>query len=424
MKPISPIKGMHDILPEDSVYWNMIENTWSEVVGSYCYKEIRTPIVEKLDLFLSSIGTETDIVSKELFDFFDRKHNKVALRPEGTASCVRAIINNNLLYNNKFQRIWYKGCMFRYENTQKGRYRQFNQIGMEAFGFSDINIELEQLCIIKRFFKKIFLENITLEINSIGSTNTRMKYKTYLLNYLEKYKNSFSQDIKNTIKKNPLRILDSKKSEITKIISTAPLISKFYSYEEKKHLDKIESFLLDNNIKYRKNPHLVRGLDYYNDFVFEFVSSELGSQGSVCAGGRYDNLVGKISNKEVTSHGFGCAIGLERLLLLIKKEKFKQDKIDIFFIAEGFEAKEKALKISESLKDNISKLNILFYLGNESRKKKIKKAIQKKAVFVCILSDIELENRVLLVKSLRYPYKDTNLDWKKIIQFFEKRIIK
>ena len=164
----------------------------------------------------------------------------------------------------------------------------------------------------------------------------------------------------------------SNNPEITKIISTAPLISKFYSYEEKKHLDKIESFLLDNNIKYRKNPHLVRGLDYYNDFVFEFVSSELGSQGSVCAGGRYDNLVGKISNKEVTSHGFGCAIGLERLLLLIKKEKFKQDKIDIFFIAEGFEAKEKALKISESLKDNISKLKVLFENCLKNRSKNLK----------------------------------------------------
>jgi len=199
MKTISTIKGMHDILPEDSVYWNKIENIWNDVIQSYCYEEIRTPLVEKLDLFHSSIGVQTDIISKELFEFLDRKKTKIALRPEGTASCVRSIVNNNLLYNNKTQRIWYKGNMFRYENTQKGRYRQFSQIGIEAFGFPDISIEIEQLCIIKRFFEKIFLDDIVLEINSIGSNQTRVKYKIQLLNYLEKYEKTFTEDIKKMI---------------------------------------------------------------------------------------------------------------------------------------------------------------------------------------------------------------------------------
>jgi histidyl-tRNA synthetase len=321
MKEIFTVKGMHDILPNESFYWNMIEKIWHNTIKTYCYKEIRTPIVENLDLFYSSIGKETDIVSKEIFSFLDKNKVELGLRPEGTASCARLIINNNLLYNGT-QRVWYKGNMFRYEIPQKGRYRQFNQIGIEAFGFKDIDIEMEQIFIINRFFKNIFLDNIILEINSIGSLSTRIKYKEELLKYLNKYKNSFNEMIRNQLEKNPLRILDSKEKKIINILKDGPIISKFYTKEEKERIYQIELFLKDKNINYKKNPYLVRGLDYYNDFVFEYKASKLGSQSAICAGGRYDNVVNKSSKGRLNTHCFGCARGLERILLILDKDKF------------------------------------------------------------------------------------------------------
>lgn len=423
MKIISSVKGMNDIMPEETAYWNMVENIWYKVIKSYCYDEVRTPVLENLELFYSSIGQQTDIVSKELFTFSDRNNINIALRPEGTASCVRSIINNNLLYNGT-QRVWYKGNMFRYENTQKGRYRQFNQIGIEALGFKSTDIEIEQISIVNRFFKEIFITDIHLEINSIGSKSTREKYKTKLVEYLNSYDHLFDNNTKKQLRYNPLRILDSKNIEIKNILKKAPLISTFYTKSEIKNLEVIETFLQDNNIKYIKNPHLVRGLDYYNDFVFEFVSKNLGSQGAICAGGRYDNLVKNISKGKMDVKCFGCAIGLERVMLLLDKNKFEKEGIDIFFASIGDKARKKAFFLSETLKNNLKNIKIFFHLGDESENKQIKKAQKLKANFICIISDYDILQKNLLIISLKNSLQKYRVKWKDFNNFFHKRISK
>lgn len=418
---ISSVKGMNDIFPKEIIYWRYIEKHWYKLMNKYCYDEIRIPIVEKLDLFYTTIGDQTDIISKEIFQFWDRKkQNKLALRPEGTAGCSRAMINGKLIYK-KQQKIWYQGNMFRYENTQMGRYRQFNQMGIEAFGFKDIDIELEQISLINRFFNNLKLQNIFLEINSIGSIKTREKYKEKLLIYLNKYIKEFDIEIREKLNKNPLRILDSKNIKIKKIIQEAPIISSFYDKFESERLYNIEQFLLEKKIKYKKNPYLVRGLDYYNDFVFEYITPDLGAQGAICAGGRYNKLISSISQGKFNIDSFGCALGMERIVSLIKKNKnlMQEKKVDVFFISIGIQERKKAFLLSEYLRDNIFDLTIYFHLGSESIKKQIKKAKMLKSNYICILTSLELKKKIIKIE---YLGKKEYITWTNFIYFFKKMV--
>src|SRR3990167_3534559 len=311
---IHSIRGMHDILPNETPYWQHIESVCRSVVSQYGYREIRFPLIEQTKLFKRGIGDVTDIVEKEMYTFVDRNEDSLSLRPEGTAGCVRAGIEHGLLYN-QIQRFWYMGPMFRHERPQKGRQRQFHQLGVEAFGMQGPAIDVEIILLSKRILDALNLSsNVILEINTLGSFSDREKYKIKLVEYLSQFKDKLDEDCLRRLSTNPLRILDSKNPEMKSIIENAPKLVDFISDDTRKHFDEICALLKANNIAYSINHQLVRGLDYYCLTVFEWVTHNLGAQGTVCAGGRYDGLVELLGGKETSAFGF--AMGLERIVLL------------------------------------------------------------------------------------------------------------
>ncbi|WP_343182700.1 histidine--tRNA ligase [Buchnera aphidicola] len=354
------MKGMHDYLPKDLALWNEVEIVLKEVLLNYNYSEIRLPILERTNLFTHSIGDITDIIGKEMYSFYDKKGISITLRPEATVSCVRAVIQHNLLYQKKIK-LWYYGPMFRYERPQKGRYRQFYQFGIETFGFSEQDIELELILLINRFFQYLKINQfIQLEINSIGSYIERLKYQESLKVFLQKNISYLDHDCIKKLQYNSLRILDSKNQNIQKILLEAPKLIDFISSSSKKkfyHLCQIMKFF---NIKYKINNQLIRGLDYYNDTVFEWKTNYLGSQNTICAGGRYDTLIKKFGGRHTPA--VGLAIGMDRLVLLLrslsiyKKNSFL---IDLYIFFEEITLKKMAIFLSENIKDQIRKIKIM-----------------------------------------------------------------
>jgi len=401
-KTIQAIRGMNDCLPEISGTWQQVESVLRQVVASYGYQEIRTPIVESTDLFKRSIGEVTDIVEKEMYTFEDRNGDSLTLRPEGTASCVRAGNEHGLLYNQQ-QRLWYMGPMFRHERPQKGRYRQFHQFGVETFGLDGPDIDLEVILLSARIWKLFGIENhVKLQINSLGSNEARQAYRETLVSYLKARADQLDEDSLRRLESNPLRVLDSKNPQVQAAITDAPALIDHLDEESKAHFDALCSRLTAAGIEFEVNPNLVRGLDYYNRTVFEWVTDSLGAQGTVCAGGRYDGLVEQLGGKATPAVGF--AMGMERLVLLLttlQEDAVDSSFADIYVTALGDDAQAYAVEVSESLRQSLPNVRVLMHCGGGNLKKQLKRADKTGAGIALLLGSQEMQSREVVIKPLR-----------------------
>ncbi|MCW8956188.1 MAG: histidine--tRNA ligase [Gammaproteobacteria bacterium] len=396
---IQSIRGMHDLLPEHSGLWQYFESIMRETIQSYGYQEIRMPIVEPTELFCRSIGEVTDIVEKEMYTFNDRNGDSLTLRPEGTASCVRAGIQHGLLHNQQ-QRLWYMGPMFRHERPQKGRYRQFHQIGVETFGIQGPDIDAELILMTARLWKMLGLENIRLELNTLGSNDARADYKGVLVDYLKQHIGLLDEDSLRRLDTNPLRILDSKNPAMQEMIDAAPKLMDYLDQESLEHFEQLKSLLDNAGIQYTINTRLVRGLDYYCKTVFEWVTDQLGAQGTVCAGGRYDGLVEQLGGRETAAAGF--AMGIERLLSLLEDQGFELSKqLDIFLALQGELAQFQGLMLAEQLRDQLPGLKLMLNCGGGGFKSQMKKADKSGAQLALILGEDEINNQTITIKHLR-----------------------
>ena len=399
-KNIQAIRGMHDILPDQSGLWLFLEARIMDVLERYGYREIRTPIAEMTELFRRSIGDVTDIVEKEMYTFDDRNGDSLTLRPEGTAGCVRAGIQNGL-FHNQIQRLWYRGPMFRHERPQKGRYRQFYQMGVEAFGLEGPDIDLEVIAITRRFWQALGLEGLQLQINTLGTADERVLYRECLVDYLSDRKELLDEESLRRLQTNPLRILDSKNPQMHELIEQAPTLMDYLSEPSRRHFEQLCAGLDALAIEYVVNPRLVRGLDYYARTVFEWVTDELGAQGTVCAGGRYDGLVEQLGGRPTPAVGF--AMGLERLILLLERqpENLPVTPPDAYLVMVGEAAQATGIKLAERLRDHLPELRMLCHCGGGSFKCQFKKADRSGACYALILGEEELARDVIGVKPLR-----------------------
>lgn len=402
MKTIQAVRGMHDITPDQAGHWSRIEQAIAEVFSSYAYREIRMPLVESTRLFHRAVGEATDIVEKEMYTFPDRNDESLALRPEGTAGCVRAVIENGLL--NTPQKLWYSGPMFRYEKPQKGRYRQFHQIGAEVFGYADVEVEAEMLMLNQRFWKSLGIEkNVSLQLNNIGDSVARGNYKNALVDYLSAHKESLDADSLRRLDTNPLRILDSKNPAMQSLLNDAPQLGGCLSEDSLQRAEQLNTMLAAQGIAVEQNDRLVRGLDYYNDTVFEWVSNDLGAQGTVCGGGRYDGLVEQLGGKSVPAIGF--AMGIERLFLLLEAQAFAalpgNDQPDAYFIVAGNELQPYAFALAENLRNARPDFAIMHNLAPGSLKSQFKKADKSGARYAFVIAEDEVANNCVTVKDLQ-----------------------
>jgi histidyl-tRNA synthetase len=388
---------MHDILPDQVARWQAVEDRARQVIESYGYTEIRTPIVELTELFKRSIGEATDIVEKEMYSFEDRNGDSLTLRPEGTASCVRAAIEHGLL--SQPQRLWYRGPMFRHERPQRGRYRQFHQIGIEVFGLPGPAIDCEVILLTRRLWDAIGLSGLQLELNTLGEADERRAYRQELVAYLEANAAHLDEDSVRRMQTNPLRVLDSKNPEMQDVIAGAPIILDHLGPESRAHFESLCTFLQGAGIDYRVNPRLVRGLDYYNRTVFEWVTDRLGAQGTACAGGRYDGLVEQLGGRPTPAIGF--AVGLERLVALLEETAVDSPPLDAYLVAVGEAAQAAALRLAEELRDADPRLRVLCHCGGGSFKSQFKKADKSGARYAVVLGENELARGVTGVKPLR-----------------------
>ena len=398
-KKIQAIRGMNDTLPSVSYIWQFIEEKFRTVLNSYGYNEIRMPIVEKTELFSRSIGEVTDIVEKEMYTFADRNGDSLTLRPEGTACCVRACIEHGLLHNQQ-QRLWYAGQMFRHERPQKGRYRQFNQVGVEAFGIKGPDIDAEVILLSARFWKELGIDGLELQLNSLGTNEARAKYRDVLVEYFLSNKEQLDEDSLRRLNTNPLRILDTKNPEMKELVANAPVLTDYLDQESEEHFSQLCKILDENGIKYTLNPRLVRGLDYYNRTVFEWVTTKLGAQGTVCAGGRYDGLVEQIGGKPTPAVGF--ALGVERIIAMLEELEIciPQQNPDVYIVAAGTKAQPHAIFLAEKLRDKVPGIKVVTNAGGGSFKSQFKKADKTAAKFAIIIGDNELEQGKYGVKPL------------------------
>lgn len=401
-KQIQAIRGMNDILPTQSPLWQKVEAVLRSSVSAYGYSEIRTPIVENTDLFKRSIGEVTDIVEKEMYTFADNNGDSLTLRPEGTASTVRAGNENGLLYNQE-QRLWYMGPMFRHERPQKGRYRQFNQFGVEVYGIGSADIDAEVLMLSARLWEKLGIsEHVSLELNTLGDPAERAVYRDALIAFLELHKDALDEDSKRRMYSNPLRVLDSKDQNVQAILVDAPELMDFLGEESKTHFSQLRELLDAVGIKYTINPRLVRGLDYYNRTVFEWVTSSLGSQGTVLAGGRYDGLVAQLGGKDTPAVGF--AMGLERIVLLLETLELTKDippEVDVYVTAMGDSCLVEAIKVAQELRNALSNLKVMSHCGGGNVKKQMKRADKSGASVALLIGEDELAEGIVTVKHLR-----------------------
>ena len=397
MKKISKLRGMQDTDPFETTKINFVENSFNEISKSYGYQEVRFPIIESTDLFKRSVGDQSDIVNKEMFTFESKSGKSMTLRPEGTAGCMRMAIETGLLDAGQ-QRLSYKGPMFRYERPQKGRSRQFQQLSLEAYGFNDYSIDLEMLEISNILFEELSVKKeMTLEINSIGSQKDQEEYSQKLKDYFSKYKRDLDEDSLKRLEKNPLRILDSKNKDLENLIQEAPKIDQSISKESQDKFSSIKKYLEDLEIQYKENPLLVRGLDYYNDLVFEWKSNSIGSQDTICGGGRYDSLSKIIGGRE--TNAIGLSIGLERLCLLIEDSTIKDTKsllivsLEDSFFLDG-------MKLASSLRKRLQNFSIQFSGKEKNLKGLLKKANKKNTDFMVIIGREEIKNNSFTLKKL------------------------
>jgi histidyl-tRNA synthetase len=420
-KQIQAIRGMNDCLPNETGLWQYVESTIRQVVASYGYQEIRTPIVESTDLFKRSIGEVTDIVEKEMYTFADRNSDSLTLRPEGTACVVRAGNEHGLLYNQQ-QRLWYIGQMFRHERPQKGRYRQFHQFGVEVFGLAGPDIDAEVILLSARLWEKFGIsQNVTLEINSLGSAEARVSYKEQLVAFLKTRASELDEDSLRRLQTNPLRVLDSKNPQVQNAIKDAPKLIDCLDEESAKHFQVLCERLDNLGIQYRVNPALVRGLDYYNRTVFEWVTDSLGSQGTVCAGGRYDGLVEQLGGK--ATQGVGFAMGLERLVLMLQTlelDKNVVSVVDIYVTAMDETVELYARQVSETLRDDLPQIKIMNHCGGGNFKKQMKRADQSGANIAFIIGQDEMASQQVAIKYLRKQQPQETVSLNELTHFTQK----
>ncbi|GGQ13723.1 histidine--tRNA ligase [Shewanella litoralis] len=401
-KQIQAIRGMNDILPTQSPIWQKVEAVLRSSVSAFGYSEIRTPIVESTDLFKRSIGEVTDIVEKEMYTFEDRNGDSLTLRPEGTASTVRAGNEHGLLYNQE-QRLWYMGPMFRHERPQKGRYRQFHQFGVEVYGIGSADIDAEVLMLSARLWEQLGIkDHVALELNTLGDPAERAAYRDALIAFLEQHKDKLDEDSQRRMYSNPLRVLDSKDAQVQAILADAPALMDYLGEDTKTHFSTLCELLDAVGIQYTINPRLVRGLDYYNRTVFEWVTTSLGSQGTVLAGGRYDGLVGQLGGKDTPAVGF--AMGLERIVLLLETLELTNDiaaEVDVYVTAMGDNCLVEAIKVAAELRQQLPTLKVMSHCGGGNFKKQMKRADKSGAQYALIIGENEIANNQVAIKPLR-----------------------
>ena len=416
-KILQAIRGMNDLLPENIASWQFIEASFRKLMNQYAYAEIRMPIVEKTELFKRSIGEVTDIVEKEMYTFEDRNGDSLTLRPEGTACCVRACLQHGLLHNQQ-QRLWYMGPMFRHERPQKGRYRQFQQMGVEAFGMAGPDIDVELISMIARFWKIIGIEkNVRLEINSLGTNASRAAYKELLVEYLTRHKDKLDEDSVRRLATNPLRVLDSKNPDLKDIIANAPKLLEHLDEESEQYFKQLCIQLDRLGIDYVVNTSLVRGLDYYSQTVFEWVTDALGAQGTVCAGGRYDGLVEQLGGKATTAIGF--AMGVERLVAMVEQADIaiEPGQPDIYVIVAGEKAQQVVFPWIETIRDEYPDISLLVNCDGGSFKSQMKRADKAGASYAFIIGDDEASENKVCVKNLREKQQQQKLGQSELLQF-------
>ncbi|MGB5304767.1 MAG: histidine--tRNA ligase [Gammaproteobacteria bacterium] len=397
---IQAVRGMNDILPDQASGWQYLESRLREVVHAYGYNEIRLPILEKTELFKRSIGAVTDIVEKEMYTFDDRNGDSLTLRPEGTAGCVRACMEHGLLHN-QMQRLWYIGPMFRHERPQKGRYRQFHQIGVEAFGMEGPDIDAEMIFMTARMWDHLGLRGAALQLNSLGTPESRAIYRQALVDYLLANKSDLDEDSLRRLEGNPLRILDSKNPDMQALIGAAPSLTEHLDAKSRQHFDTLCAILDDGGIAYELNPRLVRGLDYYSRTVFEWVTDKLGAQGTICAGGRFDGLVEYLGGRATPAVGF--ALGLERLLALLVANgvALPESHPHVYLILSGERAVRRGMVFADELRAAIDGLRVLVNSGGGSFKSQFKRADRSGASYAMVLGEDEVEQQRVTLKPLR-----------------------
>ena len=416
MSKLRTVRGMQDILPSQVGLWQFFEQNVRRVFSAYGYDEIRFPIVEFTELFDRSIGEETDIVTKEMYTFLDRGGESLSLRPEGTAGCLRACLNNDLI-RTESPRLWYMGPMFRYERPQKGRFRQFHQASVEAFGVRGPHIDAEMILMTARLWKALGVEkDLKLEVNSLGSNESRKDYINHLMEYIEDNKSSIGKEIIDRSKKNPLRILDSKSPKIQDILLDAPKIYDYLDIDSKDHFHKFLELLDQNSIKYSINHQLVRGLDYYNRTVFEWKSDSLGSQDAICGGGRYDKLVQQLSGKDISAVGF--SIGIERLILLldevINSASVSDHNLDGYLICLSDESFAVAQGLAEEIRSSLPSFNLKIHYGDEKISTLLKRADKAGAKIALILGEEEINSKKITIKDLRGSFPQMKISFTEI----------
>lgn len=396
---IQAIRGMNDVLPQETPVWEWFEDTVRAWLRRYGYRQIRMPVLERTELFVRSIGEVTDIVEKEMYTFTDRLNgDSLTLRPEGTASCVRAVLEHNLLYAGA-QRLWYAGPMFRHERPQKGRYRQFHQIGVEALGLPGPDIDVELVVMGARLWRDLGLSDVALELNTLGDNESRARYRQRLVQYLERHQDALDDDSRRRMHTNPLRVLDSKNPAMQSVVEGAPRLLDDLDEDSLKHFEDFQRLLRNAGVEFRINPRLVRGLDYYNRTVFEWVTTKLGAQGTVCAGGRYDGLIAQIGGKPAPATGF--AMGVERLIALLvdSGRPIPVPAPDVYLVWNGARAEEHAWRVAESLRD--SGIDATMHAGGGSFKSQMKRADASGARFAVIVGDDEADAGEATLKALR-----------------------
>ena len=413
-KSLQAIRGMNDILPQQTPAWRYLETTLAELLDSYGYQEMRLPILEFTELFARGIGEGTDVVDKEMYTFLDRNNESLTLRPEGTAGCVRAVLEHGMTGGGQVQKLWYAGPMFRYEKPQKGRYRQFHQIGVEVFNLPGPDIDAELITLTWRLWKQLGLgDAVTLQLNSLGSSEARAVYRDALVAYLQERFDQLDEDSQRRLTTNPLRILDSKVATTQALLADAPTLHDYLDEESRLHFAGLKARLDAVGIAYEINPKLVRGLDYYGRTVFEWVTDKLGSQGTVCAGGRYDGLITQFGGKPTP--GVGFAMGVERLVLLLETLQRVPAELsrpaDAFICAFGEPAELAALALAENLRNEVPGLRLLVNAGGGSFKSQFKKADKSGALYALILGEDELAKRVVGCKPLRDDSEQQSIAW-------------
>lgn len=403
------VRGFNDVLPADTPAWQALQRAAEDVFAAYGYGEIKLPLLERTELFERSIGAATDVVEKEMFTFKDREGDSLTLRPEGTASCVRAGLEHGLLHNTQ-QRLWYAGAMFRHERPQAGRYRQFHQLGIEAYGFVGPDVDVEIIALSARLFRRLGLSGLTLELNSLGSPETRVNYRAALVSFLEKHASALDADSQRRLTTNPLRVLDSKVPATQALVKDAPVITDHLDAESRAHFDGLQRGLSDLGIPFTVNPRIVRGLDYYTRGVFEWTTTQLGAQGTVCAGGRYDGLVEQLGGSQTPAVGW--AAGVERLILLLKQaQAVPPASAHVYLCALDDNSARQIARLGEQLRDALPRARIVVNAGGGKLPAQLKRADRSGARVALILGEAEYQKQVVQVKSLRENTPPSECRW-------------